>query len=401
MEIVHLRLEACRVGPEDRVYAVVDELLHKPELHLTDLFVREDEPLVGSTVSGLVRFELEDAYGLDYVPDRIQIESFLDTVFDSGWKERIKQRALDEGRQTAAEDWCRFNAHSYDAGRLGLAIRRHPPQPMTLDDIGAPPELRTLAEEPRGLILFVGRTSAGKSTTQAAIVQHINARFSRHILRVEDPLEIPIVGDKSLITMRQVGVDVKSADLAVHDALRQRPDIICVSEVRDAATAHALFEAVDSGHLVLATVHGPNPVDSLARFLAYFGDAAPQRAQILSQVLLGVVGQVRLPRRDRRGYRAFFELLAGGEPDSDARNLIGAMNWSHLKARLNSGELANSTALSESLVEGVLSDEVYEEHALHAAFDPASFVQMLTRAGRGDTRPPVRANGNGLGATLR
>ncbi len=134
MEIVHLRLEACRVGPEDRVYAVVDELLHKPELHLTDLFVREDEPLVGSTVSGLVRFELEDAYGLDYVPDRIQIESFLDTVFDSGWKERIKQRALDEGRRLAAEDWCRFNAHSYDAGRLGLAIRRHPPQPMTLDD---------------------------------------------------------------------------------------------------------------------------------------------------------------------------------------------------------------------------------------------------------------------------
>lgn len=102
------------------------------------------------------------------------------------------------------------------------------------------------------------------------MLQHINLNAAAHIVRIEDPLEIPIPPERSLITERQVGSDVASADLAVHDALRQRPDVIAVSEVRDTATAGALYEAIDSGHLVLASLHAPTPVDGLARFVSYF-----------------------------------------------------------------------------------------------------------------------------------
>jgi len=222
METVTLSLPSAGKAGRPAVIDVVRWLLARPDLHLTDLFVREDQCLFGSTVDGLVRFTLS-VDGVEYAPDRHQMEQFLSAVFDDGWQNRIRVRALDEGLRLDEAGWCRFNGHRFEGGRLQVAIRRHPPQPLTLEAIQAPPQFRTLAQRPRGLILFVGRTSAGKSTTMAAMLQHINLNAAAHIVRIEDPLEIPIPPERSLITERQVGSDVASADLAVHDALRQRP----------------------------------------------------------------------------------------------------------------------------------------------------------------------------------
>lgn len=377
MQLSKLELPALLGPAAPDVFAVVNALLSDRRLHLTDLFVREDRRLVGSGMAGLVQFELAVDEITEWIPTREALEEFIAYVFEDDWRTAIKRRALDKGRRLAEDDFCRFNAHLHDTGRLQIAVRRHPRDPMTLAQIGAPAGLTTLAEEPRGLLLFVGRTSAGKSTTQAAVIEHINRKFPRHIVRIEDPLEIPVEEAQSLITVRQVGIDVDSADLAVHDALRQRPDVICVSEVRDAPTAQALFEAVDSGHLVIATGHGPNPVDALARFLAYFGEAAPQRAQILSQVLLGVIGQIRLPRRDGEGYGAYFELLAGAEQQSVARRLIAEQNWPELKRQLHAGQLAQCTSLSESLGEAVRRGELDADVAVHAAFDRPGLLANL------------------------
>ena len=386
METVTLSLPSAGKAGRSAVIDVVRWLLARPDLHLTDLFVREDQCLFGSTVDGLVRFTLS-VDGVEYAPDRHQMEQFLSAVFDDGWQNRIRVRALDEGLRLDEAGWCRFNGHRFDGGRLQVAIRRHPPQPLTLEAIQAPPQFRTLAQRPRGLILFVGRTSAGKSTTMAAMLQHINLNAAAHIVRIEDPLEIPIPPERSLITERQVGSDVASADLAVHDALRQRPDVIAVSEVRDTATAGALYEAIDSGHLVLASLHAPTPVDGLARFVSYFNEDAPQRAQVLSQVLAGVIGQVRLPRLDRRGYRAFFELLA-----NDAQQvapLIAERRWADLKSALNEGRLEQSFNLSEQLLQGVLDKQIDHRLALPAAFDGNGFLRRLREVSRGAARPQL------------
>jgi twitching motility protein PilU len=366
------RQERVGIGP---LYDVVRQVLRALPTAV-NIWLVEDEDVVVEDVEGLARLLLVDRKQL-WRPTRATMRDFVDTLFSEGWERPMKSRALDVGATLTMDDWCRVNAGYVHEGRLQLVIRRHPATPMTLNDIGAPPELHTLIEEPRGLILFVGRTGAGKSTTMAASIGHINSRQSRHIIRIEDPHEIPVAPDRSLITVREVGRDVDSADLAVVDALRQGPDVICVSEVRTRATAEALFDAADAGHLCMATVHGANPVDALARFCGFFGSESATRAKLLSSVLLASIGQIRLPRIKGDGYIALFETLVAGEAGSPTRDLIAKCEWVALRERLNARKLDQSVPLAVSLARAVREGVVDRRRAELNAFDRSSFQLAL------------------------
>lgn len=351
-----------------------------------NVIVKEGDDVVVEDVGGLTRLSVIDGDGAPWRPSKEEMHLFVRGQYGEDWQTHIRKRALDVGTSLTMDDWCRINAGFVHQDALQLVLRRHPSEPLSLTDIAAPPELGTLAEEPRGLILFVGRTGAGKSTTMAAAIKHINQRQPRHIIRIEDPLEIPVGSQHSLITVREVGHDVDSADCAVVDALRQAPDVICVSEIRSRETAAALFDAADAGHLVMATVHGPNPVDALSRLCGLFGAEAPSRAKLLASVLLAVVGQIRLPRADGAGYRAFFEMLVPGPAQSEPRILIEGAKWSELRARLNSRQLPQCIPLSDTLARGVADGLVGRSVAELNAFDRPSFLKALEAIAPAATR---------------
>lgn len=177
----------------------------------------------------------------------------------------------------------------------------------------------------RGLILVVGQTAAGKSTTCAAILEHLAKSWPTHIVTVENPIEYVHKDAEATFSQREVGKrGLITTALGVEDAMRQAPGVIYVSEIRDRDTAEAGFYAQESGHLVLATIHGRNPIEGLQRLARFFPQERSTRLQALAANLVGIIGQVLVPVVKRRlcngdlvgdgttrvGYRAFYEVLS-------------------------------------------------------------------------------------------
>ena len=195
-------------------------------------------------------------------------------------------------------------------GHIGMALRQIPSRLMTLAAIGLPPQIKDLLFKPRGLILVTGPTGSGKTTTLASMLNVINEERDCHIITVEDPIEFYHNHKHSLITQREIGVDVPSFGEALRRALRMDPDIILVGEMRDLDTIAAAITAAETGHLVFATLHTTGAAETVDRIV----DAFPtdQQEQIRTQLamsLICVISQVLLPRIDKKGRIAAFEIM--------------------------------------------------------------------------------------------
>lgn len=195
---------------------------------------------------------------------------------------------------------------------LGAVFRTIPEKIKTAQELNLPSTILDLVEVDRGLILVTGPTGSGKSTTLAAMIQHINSTREAHILTVEDPIEFVHPNLKSLVNQREVGSHTKTFANALKAALREDPDIILVGELRDHETISLALTAAETGHLVFGTLHTNSAVKTMDRIIDVFpGDQQPQIRTMLAESLRGIVAQTLFSKADKSGRVAAFEVLKG------------------------------------------------------------------------------------------
>ena len=205
----------------------------------------------------------------------------------------------------------RFRVNCYRAmGVSGAVLRRVKTEVPTIEELELPPLLGSLCLERQGLILVVGATGAGKSTTVAAMVNHRSRHARGHIVTIEDPVEYVHAADHSLVSQREVGIDTDSYLVGLRNALRQAPDVIFVGELRDSETAAVALHSAETGHLVLSTLHATNATTAIERLLHFFQPEVRSAVLLqLSLALRGVIAQRLVPRAEGKGRAAAMEIM--------------------------------------------------------------------------------------------
>jgi twitching motility protein PilU len=200
----------------------------------------------------------------------------------------------------------------YQRNQVGMVLRRIESQIPTLDELGLPPILKTLAMTKRGIIIFVGATGTGKSTSLAAMIGYRNKNSTGHIITIEDPIEFVHKHEGCIITQREVGIDTDSWEAALRNTLRQAPDVIMIGEVRTREGMDHAIAFAETGHLVLCTLHANNANQAMDRIINFFPEE--RRGQLLMDLSLnlkGVVAQQLVPTPDGKGRRVAMEILLG------------------------------------------------------------------------------------------
>src|SRR4051794_20792416 len=204
-------------------------------------------------------------------------------------------------------------------GTVGLVLRVIPMQIRTIDELGLPPVLKTIAEEERGLVLVTGTTGSGKSTTLAALIDYINRTRSSHVMTVEDPIEFLHRDHRSMVNQREVSVDTRSFAHALRSALRQDPDVILVGEMRDFETIETGLLAAETGHLVFSTLHTLDATETINRIIAVFPPHQQKQIRLqLASVLKAVISQRLMPRADGNGRAPAVEVMTRTPVTRDA-----------------------------------------------------------------------------------
>ena len=246
------------------------------------------------------------------------------------------------------QDKARFRVAVFrQRGHVSLSLRLIPSRLMGLDEIGLPPTVETLLGRTRGLFLVTGPTGSGKTTTLAAMVNHINENYDRHIITVEEPIEYYHEHKKSIINQREVGTDVVSFEEAVRRALRADPDVILVGEMRDTQTMEAAIRAAETGHLVFATLHTTGAAGTVNRIVDAFPVAQKEMVRVqLASSLMAVISQTLVPRIDMPGRIAAYEFMV---INAAAQNLIRKNEPYRLESYIQTGRKLGMQLLDDSL----------------------------------------------------
>ncbi len=261
-------------------------------------------------------------------------------------------------------------------GTFGLVLRRIVTQIPTVDELGLPPIIKDLAMTKRGLVIFVGATGTGKSTSLAAMVGHRNRNSRGHIITIEDPIEYMHEHAQCIMTQREVGVDTESFDIALKNTLRQAPDVILIGEVRTAETMMQALTFAETGHLCLCTLHANNANQALDRIQSFF--PAEQHSQVwmdLSLNLKSMIAQQLLPRKDGKGRTPVVEILLNTPLVADYIRKGEVHLIKDLMAK--STELGMQT-LDQSLIKAYKEDLITAEEAVRHA-DSANDVRLAIK----------------------
>jgi twitching motility protein PilT len=226
-------------------------------------------------------------------------------------REVIRPDLLDQFQQTNEADFAyslpgvgRFRVNAFrQRGTVGMVLRRVQEGAMSIAELSLPPVIARLAEQPRGLVLVTGPTGSGKTTTLAAMIDHVNANRAVHIVTIEDPIEVLHADKLGMVNQREVRVDTDDFTIAMRAAMRQDPDVILVGEIRDAETLKNALSAAETGHLVLSTLHTTDAAETVNRCIDLFPPFQQRQVRLsLAAALRGIVGQ-RLVRRVGDGGR--------------------------------------------------------------------------------------------------
>jgi twitching motility protein PilT len=308
-----------------------------------------------------------------------ELEEFFE-VIEPAWRDRIQDRAFDRAKDLYSAR-IRVNCFTFQGKkRLGCVIRRFPTAPIPLEELGVRQCIQDFAKLTSGLVLFVGDTCQGKSTTIASLLDEINTQRSGHIITIEDPVETIIPQRRCIITQREVGADgdVESFYVGALDALRERPDVIVIGEIRDAATAQEALALAESGPLVLATLHARSTELGLQKMLRLLGNTEAQ-AQTLSSALRGVICQALLPAASGESYYLATECLT---MNAEAVALVEARSVSGsrpLLDRLTTQRDSGSHTMNDDLSMLLRAKRVDLEDARRATTDPVRFADMFAR----------------------
>jgi twitching motility protein PilT len=238
------------------------------------------------------------------------IRAYMETVMTDFQRERFQENPdLDLAYNTENGNRFRINVFR-QRGHVGMVIRLIPSENLSFDFLHLPPIIRELAELPRGLIIVSGATGSGKSTTQAAMIDHVNANFRKHVVTIEDPVEFIHFSKKSIINQREIGYDTNSFSDALKHVVRQSPDVILIGEMRDLETMLVALSAAQTGHLVITTLHNVDTSQTLDRIINYFPEYMRHQVRLeLSLCLEGVICMRLIPRKDGRGRIPAMEIL--------------------------------------------------------------------------------------------
>jgi len=261
--------------------------------------------------------------------------------------------------------------------RLACVIRLLNDIIPSFEQLGLPEVLRTLADEPRGLILVTGPTGSGKSTSLAAMIDYVNSRRACHILTIEDPVEYVYKQKKALIHQRSVGEDVDSFSAALRSAMREDPDVILVGEMRDYETISAAITAAETGHLVLSTLHTTGAAKTVDRIIDVFPPHSQQQIRTqLASVLKGIITQTLLPKASGQGRVAAFEIMIA----TDAVSTLIRENKCHqLNSVIQTGMRQGMILLDDYLSNLVRNGTITREAALEKA---ANRTELMNAIGR-------------------
>ncbi|MCE5324658.1 type IV pilus twitching motility protein PilT [bacterium] len=260
-------------------------------------------------------------------------------------------------------------------GMVSMVQRAIPTNIMSMQELNLPPVCQYFAERPRGMVLVTGPTGSGKSTTLAAMIDYINSSRSEHIMTVEDPVEFVHECKKSIINQRELGTDTLSFNNALKYVLRQDPDVILVGEMRDLETIHLAITAAETGHLVFATLHTQDAVQTVDRIIDVFPNY--QQAQIRMQLannLIGVVSQTLLKRADGKGRVAAFETMVNS---TAIRNLIREAKTFQISSMIQTGGRQGMMTLDQYLAELVKRGMIAREEGLSRASNVKELEAML------------------------
>jgi twitching motility protein PilT len=277
---------------------------------------------------------------------------------------------------------ARFRVNAFQQrGSVSIAARVIPFSVRTVDELGLPPVIRDLAEEERGLILLTGTTGSGKSTTLAAIIDHINGTKARHIVTIEDPIEYLHADRNSIINQREVGSDTVSFSRAMRRVLRQDPDVILIGEMRDEETVRAALSAAETGHLVLSTVHTIDAAESVNRIIDFFQPHEQGQARaMLAGTLKGVVSQRLVPTPDGKGRVCVCEIL---RMTGRARDMIvDPEQTGRLHEVIAEGEYYGMQTFDQALLRHHQAGRVTMQDAMRVASSPHDFKLLVAADGR-------------------
>jgi twitching motility protein PilT len=276
----------------------------------------------------------------------------------------------------------RFRVNAFrQRGSVAIACRAIPFQVRTVEDLGLPPVIRTLAEEQRGIVLLTGTTGSGKSTTLAAMVDHINSSRSRNIITLEDPIEYLHRDKRSIISQREVGMDTESFARAMRRVLRQDPDVILIGEMRDEETVRTALSAAETGHLVLSTLHTLDATETINRIIDFFPPHLQQQARVmLAATLRGVVGQRLVKRAGGEGRVAVCEVLVATGRVQDL--VLNPQETGRLTEVISEGAYYGMQTFDQALLGHVLEGNIDRDLAFEIASSPHDFKLMLEAKGQ-------------------
>ena len=282
------------------------------------------------------------------------------------------------------ENVARFRINAFlQRGTISMVCRAIPHRISTIEELSLPVVVRELAEEERGIVLLTGTTGSGKSTTLAAMIDHMNHTMSKHIVTIEDPIEFVHTDKRSAINQREVGMDTASFKRALRRVLRQDPDVILVGEMRDEETVQTALSAAETGHLVLSTIHTVDATESINRMLDFFPPHQHQQARsMIAGTVRGVISQRLVPGADG-GRVAVCEIL---RMTGRVRDMINDPDQTgKLVEVITSGAYYGMQTFDQALYGHVKAGRVTFEEAMRVASSPHDFKLLMQAEGRQGT----------------
>ena len=301
-----------------------------------------------------------------------EVHAMIYEVMSDGLRKRYEESLeVDFSFELPGIARFRVNAFNQDRG-VAAVMRTIPSKILSLEALGAPKIFAELSLKPRGLVLVTGPTGSGKSTTLAAMVNHVNEHEYAHILTIEDPIEFVHESKKGLINQREVGPHTHSFAAALRSALREDPDVVLVGELRDLETIRLALTAAETGHLVFGTLHTVSAAKTVDRIIDVFpGEEKDMVRAMLSESLQAVISQTLIKTRDGNGRVAAHEIMLGTPA---IRNLIREAKVAQMYSAIQTGSSLGMQTLDASLMDLVKRNRISMAAARLAAKMPENFI---------------------------
>ncbi|PLZ00484.1 twitching motility protein PilT [Burkholderia sp. WAC0059] len=335
----------------------------------TDIHIEQDRPIMIKTPRG-------------WVPGSetpVMLEEMYPTLaaIDDDWENKLRHGAIDRPFVLTR---CRLRCNVYrSAGgsKIAISIRRLPLQPLSLEKLGLPAYIKSMTDSTKGLVLVTGPTGSGKTTTIASLLDHINRTRNSHLITIEEPIEYALESHQSIISQREVPTDTPSFSTGLREALRQKPDVIMVGEVRDPETAETVLQAGESGHLVFATMHTSSALSTLTRLLSFFPTEHRERhAMSLANSLIGIVCQNLVPTEGGEDFVLASELLFNNQQQI-SKLLLDPTRLHFIADFIRRKEDNMSRSMNEHLASLVAKNVISARDALRVTYNRLELHEML------------------------